>query len=53
MEWLDLFDDFEKGIMLTFAILVIAIVIFGFALLIWIKIDDYQAREKRNDKHKD
>ena len=53
MEWLDLLDDFEKGIMLTFALVVIAIVIFGFALLIWIKIDECRAREKRNDKHKD
>lgn len=54
MEWFDMIDDFEKGVLITFAILTIAIVVCGFAFLIGIRIDEDRARErKRNGKHED
>lgn len=53
MEWFDILDDFEKGVLITFAILVIAIVVCGFAFLIGIRIDEDRARGKRNGKHED
>ncbi len=52
MEWFDMIDDFEKGVMITFAIVVIFIVVCGFAFLISLRADESRARGKRNDKRK-
>lgn len=54
MEWFDMLDDFEKGVMITFAIVVIFIVVCGFAFLISLRADECRARKgKRNDKRED
>ena len=53
MEWFDMIDDFEKGVLITFAIVVIFIVVCGFAFLISLRADESRARKgKRNDKRK-
>lgn len=54
MEWFDILDDFEKGVLITFAIVVIAIVVCGFAFIISFWADESRAKKgKRNGKHED